>query len=184
TVVGGEALGFSSNQASPQNAVLTGSAVTEPNVGAVTFAIDVKTIGGDVITVDVALTSELTGDNTTVAGLAADLNGILPAALLSNGFASNAVNVTATSTGELRIAVNDASIASLTIHGTAADLSKLGFTDGQTSVRTVGVTAAQPGPANGQVPADLVFTVTVQLADGQSIPLVITLSGADTAEND
>ncbi|HXW10359.1 MAG TPA: hypothetical protein VD737_07075, partial [Steroidobacteraceae bacterium] len=185
-VLGGEALGFGANQASEQQVSLTGAPVTAPNVGAVSFTLDVEVIGGDVISVEVPRTAEVTADNTTAEHLAADLNAILPAALLSNGFGSGAVTVSADSSGALVLTVGDANIASITVRagtGTAAGLASLGLTEGQTSTRTVALTATLAGPTDGQVPADLTLTVTVVLSTGETEELAITLEGGDTALN-
>jgi ELWxxDGT repeat protein len=182
-VLGGEALGFGANQASPQQVALTGSAVTAPDAGAVSFTLDVEVIGGDVLSVEVDLTGGVTADNTTAAHLAADLNAILSGALLSNGFNSGAVTVSANAAGALVFTVGDVNIAVITVRAGTGNLAGLGLTDGQSSSRNVALTAAQPGPTNGQVPADLTLGVTVTLATGATQVLTITLSGEDTVGN-
>ena len=151
-VLGAEALGFGANQASPQAVSLTGGPVSEPDVGAVSFNLDVQVIGGQVLSVEVALTAEVTADNETAAQLAADINAILPSALLSRGFSSSAVTVSADASGALVLSVVDPTSPPSPCWPAPAAWRALGFTAGQISTRSVALAAAQVGPANGKCP--------------------------------
>jgi ELWxxDGT repeat protein len=183
TVRDGESLGFAADQATPQAVSLEAAAVPPaPNPGAdVAFTLEVRTIGGGVTPIPLLLTSAVTQDNSTVAALAGDLQALLPSALASVGFAPGAVSVSASEpAGRILLSVTDPTIADVRVLGGTL----FGFTDDQTSIGTVSMTAATDGPDSGMPPSDLNMTLDVVLADGRTLELEVALPGGMTAGNE
>jgi ELWxxDGT repeat protein len=172
-------LGFGSQQASPPSVVTAAAAAPDANqfTEDLAFTIDVETVGGAIATLDLTLNATATTGNATLGDLAGDLQTIVNASLLAHGFTAGAVVVGNDGT-HLQLSSAEGGIIALTVHGT--DVSKLGFTDGATSVRTVALTAHNTAPATGQLPADLTLHVNVLKATGETSVLTITRTGAAT----
>ena len=180
-------IGFSKSQASQPSAALVAKAVA-PAANAkgqisedVVFQLAIERLGGKPAVLTLNLSSEATKNNTSLADLAADIDALLEAALPGVDLDKQAVQASLVTVREgalLAFTSTDASIASLEISKADA----LGFTEGQTSTRTIEVVAEKPDPTKGLTAGVVSLQIDAVVGD-HTFTLPISLSFATLRNN-
>ena len=170
-------------QAELQDLTRLGPANGRPAVDT-TFVLQILRQSGAVTAVPVTLTRAATEANTAVTGvgnLLDDLSAALASALTTGGLAGQ---VTASSDGT-RFTLTAAAIpaAADIVRLTVAGGVPIGFSANQASPSSVTLLAANAGPANGQLVADLAATLDVTTVGNTVIPLAVSLAASATTGN-
>ncbi|MFN0040815.1 MAG: LamG-like jellyroll fold domain-containing protein, partial [Burkholderiales bacterium] len=175
-VTGG--LGFAANANSPTLVSLDAPGLPAAFVlnADLDFSLDLTTVGGGVVPLNISLGAVATADNLNAADLATDIQAAINPVVSAAGFANDSVQIFAED-GQLKLRVTDPGIFLAVIRGGET----LGFAADQQSTRVVRLIADADAPSDGVLPADLQFHILVTASDGRQVDRVVNLSGAANA---